>query len=29
MTGIEFLLIPEFRDKLCWNNLYYHLKKGL
>lgn len=35
MAGIEFLLIdentriPEFRDKLRWNDLYYHLNKGL
>jgi len=32
IAGIEFLLIdentrvPEFRDKLRWNDLYYHLK---
>ena len=35
MAGIEFLVIdentriPEFRDKLRWNDLYYHLNKGL
>jgi L-arabinose isomerase len=35
MAGIEFLLIdehtslPEFREKLRWNDLYYHLAKGL
>jgi L-arabinose isomerase len=35
MAGIEFLLIDEntnltdFRDKLRWNDLYYHLSKGL
>lgn len=35
MAGIEFLLIDEhtrlreFRDKLRWNDLYYHLNKGL
>ncbi len=35
MAGLEFLLIdentrlPEFRDKLRWNDLYYHLSKGL
>jgi len=35
MAGIEFLLIDEhttvadFRDKLRWNDLYYHLAKGL
>lgn len=35
MAGIEFLLIdehtriPEFREKLRWNDLYYHLNKGL
>jgi len=35
MAGLEFLLIdentrlPEFRDKLRWNDLYYHLAKGL
>jgi L-arabinose isomerase len=35
MAGMEFLLIDEntsvqdFRDKLRWNDLYYHLKKGL
>lgn len=35
MTGVEFLLIDEntkvdeFRDKLRWNDLYYHLSKGL
>ena len=35
MAGIEFLLInentciPDFRDKLRWNDLYYHLAKGL
>ena len=35
MADIEFLLIDEntnvqdFRDKLRWNELYYHLNKGL
>ena len=35
MAGIEFLLIdentriPDFRDKLRWNDLYYHMAKGL
>lgn len=35
MAGIEFLLIDEntrvqeFRDKVRWNDLYYHLNKGL
>lgn len=35
MAGIEFLLIDEntrvdeFRDKIRWNDLYYHLNKGL
>lgn len=35
MAGIEFLLIDEktevenFKDKLRWNDLYYHLAKGL
>lgn len=35
MAGIEFLVIDEnthlqeFRDKLRWNDLYYHLAKGL
>lgn len=35
MAGVEFLLIDEsttvdgFKDKLRWNDLYYHLKKGL
>lgn len=35
MAGVEFLLIDEhtqiqsFRDKLRWNDLYYHLKKGI
>ena len=35
MAGIEFLLIDEktevesFKDKLRWNDLYYHLSKGL
>jgi L-arabinose isomerase len=35
MAGIEFLLIDEntnvqdFRDKLRWNDMYYHLNKGL
>ena len=35
MAGIEFLLIDkntriqDFRDKLRWNDLYYHLNKGL
>ena len=35
IAGLEFLLIdentriPEFRDKLRWNDLYYHLSKGL
>jgi L-arabinose isomerase len=35
MAGLEFLLIDEttkideFRDKLRWNDLYYHLAKGL
>ena len=34
MAGIEFLLIDEntrmeeFKDKLRWNDLYYHLAKG-
>ncbi len=35
MAGIEFLIIDEntrvqeFREKLRWNDLYYHLNKGL
>jgi L-arabinose isomerase len=35
MAGVEFLLIDEntkvdeFKDKLRWNDLYYHLNKGL
>ncbi len=35
MAGIEFLLIDEntqledFREKLRWNEMYYHLAKGL
>jgi L-arabinose isomerase len=35
MAGIEFLLIDEktdvdsFKDKLRWNDLYYHLNQGL
>ena len=35
MAGIEFLLIDEntkvdeFKDKLRWNDLYYHLRRGL
>lgn len=35
MAGIEFLVIDEdthlyeFRDKLRWNDLYYHLNEGL
>jgi L-arabinose isomerase len=35
MAGVEFLLIDEatqldaFREKLRWNDLYYHLAKGL
>ena len=35
MAGIEFLLIDEntrvqeFKEKLRWNDLYYHLNKGL
>jgi L-arabinose isomerase len=35
MAGIEFLVIDEntrvdeFKDKLRWNDLYYHLNKGL
>ena len=35
MAGVEFLLIDEntrvdeFKDKLRWNDLYYHLKNGL
>jgi L-arabinose isomerase len=35
MAGIEFLLIDEntrvdeFKDKLRWNDLYFHLNKGL
>lgn len=35
MAGIEFLLIDEntrvdeFKDKLRWNDLYYHLNRGL
>ncbi|MEO5886559.1 MAG: L-arabinose isomerase [Anaerolineales bacterium] len=35
MAGIEFLLIDEntrvveFKEKLRWNDLYYHLKNGL
>ena len=35
MAGIEFVLIdeetriPTFRDKLRWNDLYYHLSQGL
>ncbi len=35
MAGVEFLVvdentkIEEFKDKLRWNDLYYHLNKGL
>jgi len=35
MAGIEFLLIDEntcvdeFKEKLRWNDLYYHLNRGL
>jgi L-arabinose isomerase len=35
MAGVEFLLIDEntdvesFKDKLRWNDLYYHLARGL
>ncbi len=35
MAGMEFLLIDEgttvreFRKELRWNDLYYHLAKGL
>jgi L-arabinose isomerase len=35
MAGIEFLLIdenthiPEFREKLRWNDLYYHMSKSI
>jgi L-arabinose isomerase len=35
IAGIEFLLIDEntrvdeFKDKLRWNDLYYHMSKGL
>jgi L-arabinose isomerase len=35
MAGVEFLLIDEntkvdeFKDKLRWNDLYYHLSQGL
>jgi L-arabinose isomerase len=35
MAGIEFMLIDEntrveeFKEKLRWNDLYYHLSKGL
>jgi L-arabinose isomerase len=35
MAGVEFLLIDEntkvdeFKDKLRWNDLYYHMKNGL
>jgi len=35
MAGIEFVMIddetriPAFRDKLRWNDLYYHLSQGL
>jgi L-arabinose isomerase len=35
MAGIEFMVIDEntrvdeFKDKLRWNDLYYHLSKGL
>jgi L-arabinose isomerase len=35
MAGIEFLLIDEktsvedFKEKLRWNDLYYHLARGL
>jgi L-arabinose isomerase len=35
MAGVEFLLIDEttgleaFKDKLRWNDLYYHLNKGM
>jgi L-arabinose isomerase len=35
MSGIEFLAIDEatrlddFRDRLRWNDLYYHMAKGL
>jgi L-arabinose isomerase len=35
MAGIEFMVIDEhtrleeFKDRLRWNDLYYHLAKGL
>jgi L-arabinose isomerase len=35
MTGVEFVLIDkdttisEFKKELRWNDLYYHLAKGL
>lgn len=35
MAGVEFLLmdentrVEEFKDKLRWNNLYYHLNRAL
>jgi L-arabinose isomerase len=35
MAGVEFLLIDEktdvdsFKEKLRWNDLYYHLNQGL
>lgn len=35
MAGVEFLLIDEktevasFKEQLRWNDLYYHLAKGL
>ena len=35
MAGIEFMVIDEntrvdeFKDKLRWNDLYYHLSKGI
>jgi len=35
MEGVEFLLmdgntrLDEFKDRLRWNDLYYHLNKDL
>ena len=35
MAGIEFLLIdnatelPKFKDQMKWNEVYYHLARGL
>jgi L-arabinose isomerase len=35
MAGIEYLLIDQdttlsaFKKELCWNDLYYHLAKGI